>query len=296
MKFTNSNQILSLLNQEMVETLKEFDSCSFGKDNEHRQNVRKWLIKKADTHPKLVWKSLKKIAAEPEIKNLIETSGISLLSLDAAALLHDLGRLREVNIETAAIELFQDRTDFTHGQVSYDILIQHGCDDPFILLPIKYHDQYIFENGLSKDEMFLNLDVQNQTKVKIIWNLLIDSDRLGNMAYQSIHGAAGTVETLSPEYCSQAVINPDMKRMTLAGYVFPRQDRAYEKTHADVLVRFMAGYNMLRFDASKRVFQNEYLPGIYKHLVQELQTAPGNDENRAQALKDAAEIYQFFNR
>jgi hypothetical protein len=291
MKTLNRAQALSLLAEMMQADLQAFDTTPVCAT--HPQE-RKWLIKKADTHPKLVEQAMRLLMAEAEIKGNLSRLQIAADTLSAAALLHDLGRLQEVDFTTGTIRLTQEQHPYTHSEVSYEILREKGIDDPQILLPIRYHDHYCFEEGLGRDSLFLTATPTEREKIKYIWLLLIDADRLGNIAYIRDHSFHGMQEEMSPKYHSAAMISAEMKKLALAKHVFSCRDTECEKTFADVLVRCIANINICHFAASKKIMAQNYLEALYGHLCAELNTAPREAQERAQALQDAREIFEFY--
>jgi hypothetical protein len=287
----NRAQAVALLSEMMQECLQAFDASEAA---ETHMQERKWLIKKADTHPKLVEQAMRQLVEDEGISHDLARLKIEPETLSAAALLHDLGRLKEVDVNTCEIRLFQNYCPYTHSEISYEILRSKGVDDPQILLPVRYHDRYHLEKGLGADGMFLACQPAEQEQLVYMWRLLIDADRLGNLMYIKQHSFRGMVEEISPRYHSEAMISAEMKRLALQKHVFTTQDIGYEKTFADVLVRCMANINICHFEASKKIIVGHCLDALYGHLCAELEQAPGTEVQRVQALQDAKEIFEFY--
>jgi len=284
-----------MLEDSLREVLEKFDQASGPEETAgKREAVRRWLIKKADIHPRLVCQAMTFQIATKQIADLIAEKGISAEKLRITALLHDLGRLREVDPQKAEIILFQSKYPYTHSYVSYQMLQEKGVTDPEILLPVRYHNLGTFETGLGEDPLFKDLSASEQDRIRLMWLLMMDADTLGNMAYQSEHGLKGTLEELSPQYTHAALISPQIKEVVMQRKAPTKDLRSLEKTFADVLVRFAAMVALLHFESSRRLFGTKYLPQLYGHLCAEIEKSSGTPEEHRKALADAREIFDFL--
>ncbi len=281
-----------MLEDSLREVLEKFDQSEMM--TEKRQAVRRWLIKKADIHPRLVCQAMTCQIATKEINDLIAQKGVSAEKLRITALLHDLGRMREVDLQKDEIVLFQTKYPYTHSYVSYQMLLEKGVTDPEILLPVRYHNQGNFETGLGADQLFKDLSASEQERIRLMWFLIMDADTLGNMAYQSQHGLKGTFEELSSQYTHDALISPKIKDVVMQRKAQIKDLKSLEKTFADVLVRSVVMVSFLHFEASRRLFSTQYLSQLYGHLCAEIENASGTLEERRKALDDAREIYNFL--
>lgn len=275
----------------IAQTLRKFDALSGGAPEKQRIKVRNWLIKKADTHPKLVCQAMEFLTADDEIRELLSHNRIDPQKLHVIALLHDTGRLREVDFERAEIVLCEKNNNYSHSEESYKILKENGMTDLEILLPIRYHNTGDYNSSFGQNAEFNALTQTEKEKIKIMWSLIVDADCLGNLAYQSIHGYRGTLEELSPAYHHQPLISPAFKELVLSKQPFDKNIRQFEKTFADLLVRFTASILLTRYAASRRIFRQHYAQPLYRHLTEEIATADGTDAMRQQALSDARQIY-----
>lgn len=287
-KMTQS-EAKEILKEQMQKALGSFDATA-DMSSPQTKKLRRWLIKKADIHPKLVCKAMKYLLEQQYIIELLQEHDIFPETPKVIALLHDLGRLREVDAQKEEIILMEKHHAYTHSEVSYGILKEMGVHDNDILIPIRYHNQNFLEKQ-SDVQMFTK---QEQDRLKVLWMLIVDADCLGNMAYQSRCGVRGTVEEISGKYHHEAFISEKIKNLILEGQADGIRLRHYETTYAEVLVCYLSLCCSFKFEASKSVFKKYYLQPIYKILLEELTTSPATCEQRKKAVDTAKDIYDFI--
>lgn len=91
-----------------------------------------------------------------------------------AALLHDIGRFYEVA---------DARKGFKHGKFGAENILKNEehIKNPFILLPIKYHDQKNISEEFFEDLATYNLNKNEEEVVLKLLKLVRDSDKLANL-------------------------------------------------------------------------------------------------------------------
>ena len=288
MIFENVETVKEILDFFLESALQDFDIP--GK-NEADARGRMWLIKKGRIHPYLVLEHMRCLARQKETAGEISRLAINALELDTVALLHDLGRLSEINVKTGIYQEIKNTHPYTHGDLSAIILEQYGEDDPDILLPIKYHDKYDFDVNLALDKHFQALPFDNQEKIVFIWKMLLDADRLANFSFQAANGLNNTAELLDGRIHSSLKINPQIAKTIMNGTFVSLGNYDWRQSYLDVWLVFMYLAQTLHFECGRRLFLKKYFKGMQAHLEKELATAPGTDEERQRA---ADFIWKFY--
>lgn len=290
----NSQKIMELLDSYLRQVLTGLNNIQ-EEDVSNREKVKTWIIKKGRTHPHQVYEIMQEIEQGDEIRTKIKKLGLeeayAFKIAEIIALLHDTGRLAEVDMASGEFKCFEDKAGYSHELESCKIAQAFGIDDVNILLPIKYHDMFDIEQSLNNDEAFLVLSDLKKQRVLLFAFLIQDADKTANMLQYCETGIKNTSETLDTAYSAKAEVSPLVKQSILAGKI-PLKNM--EHTYIDALLRFLSLSFVFHFTYSKKVFKEKILDGIFKHVKSEI-TENATDENQAtQALSDAQKIYEFI--
>ena len=290
-----------MITQNAYDALLMLDNClaqvllNFDKESHDNAAARAWLIKKGRTHPHCVWTQMRNLLQQAEITADVEKHGVAREKLEVIALLHDLGRLHEINPENGKFQKTQDVCACSHGDLSAQMLQRFGEDDCEILLPIKYHDRYNCHKNLFADADYRKLPDYVRERVYFMWRLLTDADRLGNFSVLAKVGLQGTSELLNPKLYSYAKISPEVQQAVMNDSLFS-DGSDWRQTYADVWVVFIDMIGLLHFDYSRKLFIKAYLPAIQDFLLRELKQAPATDCERAEAFAFLERFYEKINK
>ena len=289
----NAADALVVLDNYLAQVLQSFDK------NEHKSEStaeRAWLIKKGHTHPCEVHQQVLNLMQQSEIATDIKKYGADETKLEIIALLHDLGRLHEINPQSGKFQRIQDVQPCSHGDLSAQMLREAGEDDWEILLPVKYHDKYDCKKNLFADADYQKLPNVERERIYFMWRLLTDADRLGNFAVIAKIGLQGMSELFDNRLHSYAKISSEIQNAIMAGNFFSEGSFDWRQTYADVWVVIMDMITLLHFDYSRQVFIKNYLPQMKNFLFQELKQAPATEGERADAFAFLQRFYEKLNK
>ena len=103
-----------------------------------------------------------------------------------AAILHDVGRLSEVDIATGAVCMERGGLKKHHALISFDIL-EHAKIKPEILLAVRYHE-FADVDEVQNDELYKSLAPDNQKIARFYTYVIQDMDKTANLTERSIFG------------------------------------------------------------------------------------------------------------
>ena len=204
--------------------------------------AKAWVYKKAVWHPKLVEKCthrvLKKMKTNGALKNIPLSYKEIHTDASIAAILHDIGRLSEVDIMQGKIVRGNNRINKSHAAISYDIL-QYAKIKPEILLAIRYHEFATMEEA-KEDEIYKTLPEKRKIIAEFYIKLLQDMDKTGNLVERSVSGAKKSAEYFSPEHIKDYDLTDEYLKIAMSGIYLPVQ-----KGHLlDVMVHYITwGYD-----------------------------------------------------
>ena len=156
-----------LVNTELRKLLK-------AKDPEQQKKVIQttcWIQKKAAFHPAQMLKIADQIAQQPDFYQPLAQLGYEPKKIRSdvqmIAVLHDIGRLSEVDIKngTKFDYTLVSKNQHDHAFESERILRSIGVERPEILLPIKYHGLVSFEFQIKQDPLFMTLNKKTQKQI-----------------------------------------------------------------------------------------------------------------------------------
>lgn len=161
-----------------------------------------WVNKKAVWHPSLVEKCthdlLEKMKNGETLKEIPLSYEQIYTDTSIAAILHDVGRLSEVDIATGAVCMKRSGLNKNHSAISFDIL-EHAKIKTEILLAIRYHE-FAGVAELQNDDLYKNLLPENQKIARFYTCVLQDMDKTANLTERSIFGIKKCAEFFDPHY------------------------------------------------------------------------------------------------
>lgn len=161
-----------------------------------------WVNKKAVWHPELVEKCthdlLEKMKNGETLKEIPLSYEQIYTDTSIAAILHDVGRLSEVDIAAGAVCMKRSGLNKNHSAISFDIL-EHAKIKPEILLAIRYHE-FADVDEAQNDELYKSLPPENQKITCFYTYVLQDMDKTANLTERSIFGIKKCAEFFDPHY------------------------------------------------------------------------------------------------
>ncbi len=198
-------------------------------------------------------------------KYLLSNDGI-LKSLDAkyklygelGALLHDIGRCYEIGNKKL--------NGIPHGEFGADTVLKEmeGENNPFILIPVKYHDTLYAEEKAREELEKYALSEGENDMVIILLKLAMDSDKLANF---------GLFQDIDKRFFLSLKEEPYITENCLAAFknrtLVKREDR---NTIFDQIISYIAWVYDLNFETSRKfVLQKDYMAGFVKMLYGQLE-------------------------
>lgn len=261
------------------------------------EQMKAWIVKKGRTHPVQVAEMMSELLKSEQIVSQINALGLdydyAVQAAEAIALLHDTGRLSEVDLQSGKFRRSEQMTGYSHEIESYNLAQKLGIDDINILLPIKYHDAFNIDEKIQADLAYQKLNNQQKQQLILFAYLIQDADRMANLKTYAKNGIKGTSETLDPAYTCKAQVSKDVKAAILNGEI---PQKAVEQTYIDALLRFLALSFCFHFGATRQIFNNKVADEIFAHVLKEIEENAVSAQERKQAEIDASEIFAFIRK
>lgn len=285
----DSTEICQKLENYLSETLAAVDKA--GADGK----VKNWIIKKGRTHPHQVLETMRETERSEDVRAEIKKLGLdeayAFSTAEAIALLHDTGRLKEVDLKTGSFVRCENLRGYSHEIESCKIAQEMGITDLNILLPIKYHDAFYIEKKLAEDAIFQALSDDARQKVLFFAFIIQDADKTANMKQYCRTGIKNTSETLDPAYTAEAAVTPAVKDCILSGCI---PEKIIERTYIDALLRYLSLSFTFHFAYSKKLFKEKMLDGIFEHVLAEIEENAVDASQAEKAKTDSRKVYNFM--
>ncbi len=247
-----------------------------------------WVRKKTVAHPHLVeyctHKVLRKMKNSPQIKALPLTYKQIYTDASIAAVLHDIGRLSEVDIAQGCVCMERGGFKKHHALISFDIL-EHAVIKPEILLAIKYHE-YADVDEVSNDPLYLSLPPERRKMAEFYTHLLQDMDKTANLLERSIYGIKKCAEFFDPHYIQDYDLTDEHFNNAVNGQYL----RLKGGHLLDAMMRFVTWIYCIHFTATKELLGEiliNFFDQMYKEAWREYDNA---------AVKDAARLAHTLER
>ena len=210
------------------------------------------------------------------------------------ALLHDIGRLSEIDFSTLQIVDLRAIHGQQHGHAleSYNMLISHGITDPNILLPVRYHSPFTYKDTLCKDPAFTSLPIYKQADVIHFIDCIRDADDIANLYARAKLGTKNVGELNDPRYQADY----DITMESLDGVINGRGcDISLERHLLDAMLRWLSYADRLTYPFPNII---KIIQRLWDKTLAEAQAqfdaCPNKDQARfdatMQKLKNAREI------
>lgn len=234
-----------------------------------------WIRKKAIDHPKMVEKYAKIIA-----KSLKNSSKIKSLEVQfkqiyqdvrIAAILHDIGRLSEIDVANGVVCNKPSAKRRHHADMGYEIL-KSAYIKPEIALAVKHH-RFANTDELLKDEDYQNL-AQTEQKRAVLYALIIqDADKLANIDERAQNGVMKSSEYSDFLYQKDYDISDDFFAKAMAG----QYTQAPYHHMLDVMVHYITWGYEAHFNVSKKIIEG-LMPALFERFEEEAQREYMNDK------------------
>lgn len=256
-----------------------------------------WIIKKGRKHPRQVAEMMSELLKNKEVISQINLLGLdydyAVQTAEAIALLHDTGRLSEVDLQSGKFMRAEQMSGYSHEIESYKLAQKLGIDDINILLPVKYHDAFCIDEKIEADPVYQNLNSKQKQQLMLFSYLIQDADRMANLKTYARSGIKGTSETLDPVYTAKAQVSKEVKDAILDGKI---PQKATEHTYIDALLRFLALSFCFHFGATRQIFNDKVADEIFAHVLREIKENAVCASEKKQAEADAFEAFAFIRK
>lgn len=210
-----------------------------------------WVNKKAVWHPSLVEKCthdlLEKIKNGETLKEIPLSYEQIYADTSIAAILHDVGRLSEVDIATGAVCMERGGLKKHHALISFDIL-EHAKIKPEILLAVRYHE-FADVDEVQNDELYKSLAPDNQKIARFYTYVIQDMDKTANLTERSIFGIKKCAEFFDPHYIQDyGVTDEHFKNAVNGNYL-----RLKGGHLLDAMMRFVTWTYCIHFTETKEI-------------------------------------------
>lgn len=238
------------------------------------ENTKKWVRKKAVLHSHAVHLEGNWIAQHPLFQQLAKDVGFSendvKFKLQMITILHDIGRLCEVDIQSGCKFDLPNILGKGHDHAieSYEMLRRFGISDLIILLPIKYHGLLDFEETLQSDTEFCSLSQKQKEQVILLLYAVRDADMGANMFAYGRAGSKGCGERNDPRF-----------KQTGACYITPiclediylkrKAQTCNAKTFLDIQLRWIGWGFQLHFPFYKERVAQTSVSDMFERIFEE---------------------------
>lgn len=210
-----------------------------------------WVNKKAVWHPELVEKCTHDLLEKMENSEALKEIPLSYeqiwIDTSIAAILHDIGRLSEVDIAAGAVCMERGGLKKHHALISFDIL-ERAKIKPEILLAIKYHE-FADVDEVINDGLYKNLSADNKKIARFYTYVLQDMDKTANLTERSIFGIKKCAEFFDPHYIQDyGVTDEHFKNAVNGNYL-----RLKGGHLLDAMMRFVTWTYCIHFTETKEI-------------------------------------------
>lgn len=287
-KDVNISSILAakILSKKMGQTVFPFlESLSKSTKNEEKLaqilKTKAWVHKKAVWHPTLVEKCTHKLFYKMknsgELKNIPLSSEQIYKDISIVAILHDIGRLSEIDIAQGAVCMKRSGLNKSHATISFDIL-EHAKIKPEILLAVKYHEFADIEEALN-DDIYQNLKMENKTIANFYIRVLQDMDKTANLSERSKFGIKKCAEYNDPYYIQDYDLTEEYFQKAITGNYLNLKGGHL----LDAMMRFITWTYSIHFKQTKEILAlvlTDFFWQMYQEAFREYENSTDKDAFR----------------
>ncbi|MBO6290330.1 MAG: hypothetical protein J6N45_08420 [Alphaproteobacteria bacterium] len=203
--------------------------------------------------------------------------------LSVVAVLHDIGRLSEVDIAQGCVNMKRSGLNKNHAAISFDIL-EHAKIKPEILLAIRYHE-FAGINEAVNDDIYKQLQPDNRKIAEFYARVLQDMDKTANLLERSKFGIKKCAEFFDPHYVQDYSLTPEYFEKAITGNYLNLKGGHL----LDAMMRFVTWTYSIHFTQTKEML-SEILTDFFQQMYQEaLREYNNSDDKDAKCLSDTLE-------
>lgn len=251
------------------------------------EKTRAWIDKKAVWHPALVERCTHKLLQK--MKNGMQIKKIPLpykeiyKDLSVVAVLHDIGRLSEVDIAQGCVNMKRSGLNKNHAAISFDIL-EHAKIKPEILLAVRYHEFADVKEAVN-DDVYKKLEPENRKIAEFYIRVLQDMDKTANLLERSKFGIKKCAEFFDPHYVQDYDLTAEHFKTAVTGNYLNLKGGHL----LDAMMRFVTWTYSIHFTQTKEML-SEILTDFFRQMYQEALREYNNSEDKdAKRLADTLE-------
>jgi hypothetical protein len=239
--------------------------------------TKSWVYKKAVWHPAIVEKCTHKVLREMKKSEIFASFPLSYKEIykdtSIIAILHDIGRLSEVDIAQGTVVTKHNGLNKNHADIGFDIL-EHAKIKPEILLAIKYHEFIDIEEALN-DEIYKKLAPENKKIAEFYVRMLQDMDKAGNLVERAQNGAKKSAEYFNDLYKKDYCLTEEYYKIAMSGKYLP----VMEGHLLDVMLHYVTwGYDA-HYKETKEILAS-VLSDIFLRIYEEIWEEYNNSQDK----------------
>lgn len=254
-------------------------------DNEEElqkyEKTKAWINKKAVWHPDLVEKCthqfMEKMNNSTELDIIPLTYEQIYEDLSIIAVLHDIGRLSEIDIAQGVVTMKRSGLNKNHAAISFDIL-EHAKIKPEILLAIRYHEFADVEEAI-KDDIYKKLAPENQKTAEFYIRVLQDMDKTANLLERSEFGIKKCAEFFDSHYIQDYNLTDEYFEKAITGKYLNLKGGHL----LDAMMRFVTWTYSIHFNKTKEILScvlTDFFEQMYKEAWREYDNSADKDSAR----------------
>lgn len=228
--------------------------------------TKAWIHKKSVWHPALVEKCTHQVLKKMQKASALQDIPLSYKQIytDASiiAILHDVGRLSEIDIAQGAVCMKRSGLNKNHAAISFDIL-EHAKIKPEILLAIKYHEFADIKEA-SSDDIYQNLEPNNKKIAEFYIRILQDMDKTANLLERSKFGIKKCAEFNDPHYIQDYDLTEEYFQTAITGNYLNLKGGHL----LDAMMRFVTWTYSIHFKQTKEIL-SKVLTNFFWQMYQE---------------------------
>lgn len=257
--------------------------------------TKAWIHKKSVWHPALVEKCTHKLLEKMQKISALQNIPLSHKEIytDASiiAILHDIGRLSEVDIAQGTVCMKRSGLNKSHAAISFDIL-EYAKIKPEILLAIKYHEFEDIEEA-TNDYIYQNLKPKNKKIAEFYIRMLQDMDKTANLLERSKFGIKKCAEYNDPYYIQDYDLTEEYFQKAITGNYLNLKGGHL----LDAMMRFVTWTYSIHFKETKEILSHiltNFFWQMYQEALREYENSADKDAMRlANTLEKITKLENF---
>lgn len=250
--------------------------------------TKAWVNKKTVWHPLLVEKCTHKILKKMQTAGALNNLDLPYKEIykdaSVAAILHDIGRLSEVDVMQGTLIAKGCGLNKSHAAIGYDIL-KNTQIKPEILLAVRYHE-FADITELQTDKIYLSLSQNRKAAAQFYTKLLQDADKAGNLLERSKYGLKKSAEYFMPQYAKDYDLTEECYQTAMSGnYIYGKGNHFLDAMVHYVTMCYDAHYN------ETKEFLASVLPDLFLRIYEE-----AADEYRKSTNKNPTRLATTFEK